>query len=86
MKYVVRLESRAEHELKRLPRHVLRAVDAKLVALAENPRPPGTVKLQGQETEGWRVRVGEYRILFRVDDSARVVSVYHIRPRGGAYR
>lgn len=86
MSYDVRLESRAERELKRLPRHVLRAVDAKLTALSQNPRPPGTVKLRGREAEGWRVRVGEYRILFTIDESARVISVYRIRPRGAAYR
>jgi mRNA interferase RelE/StbE len=84
--YAVRIEHRAERELKRLPRHVLRAVDAKLAALREHPRPPGTLKLQGRETEGWRVRVGEYRILFTIDEPAKVVSVYRIRSRGSAYR
>jgi len=83
---LVRLEHRAERELRRLPREALRAVDARLAGLAQNPRPPGTVKLRGREAEGWRVRVGEYRILFTVDDSAKVVSVYRIRPRGAAYR
>ena len=86
MSYVVRLEGRAERELRRLPRHVLRAVDAKLLALSQNPRPPGVLKLHGREGKGWRVRVGEYRILFTVDDSAGVVSVYRVRPRGAAYR
>ena len=70
MSYLVRLERRAERELRRLPREVLRAVDAKLVALSRNPRPPGTVKLRGRDTEGWRLRVGEYRIHFTVDDPA----------------
>jgi mRNA interferase RelE/StbE len=84
--YLVRLEGRAERELRRLPPHVLRAVDAKLLALAHNPRPAGALKLHGREGEGWRARVGEYRILYRADDSARVVSVYRIRPRGSAYR
>ena len=86
MSYVVRLERRAERELRQLPRHVLRAVDAKLMALSQNPRPSGTVKLRGREAEGWRVRVGEYRILFTIDEGERVVSVYRIRPRGAAYR
>jgi mRNA interferase RelE/StbE len=84
--HTVRLERRAERELRHLPPNVLRAVDAKLLALSQNPRPPGTVKLSGRQTEGWRVRVGEYRILFTVDDAAKVVSVYRIRPRGAAYR
>lgn len=86
MSYLVRLEGRAERELRRLPGHVLRAVDAKLVALSDNPRPPGVLKMHGREGEGWRVRVGECRILYQIDDPARVVSVYRIRPRGSAYR
>ena len=86
MSYLVRVERRAERDLRRLPPDALRAVDAKLVALAQNPRPPGTLKLHGREAEGWRVRVGEYRILFTVDHDAKVVSVYRIRPRGSAYR
>ena len=86
MSYVVQLERGAERELKRLPDRVLRAVDAKLVALSRNPRLRGTVKLRGREAEGWRVRAGEYRILFTIDESKKVVSVYRIRHRGAAYR
>jgi mRNA interferase RelE/StbE len=84
--YSVQFESAAERELVRLPDHVLNRVDAKILALREDPRPNGCLKLQGQEGPGWRVRVGEYRILYRIDDDAHVVSIYRIRPRGSAYR
>jgi mRNA interferase RelE/StbE len=84
--YTVRLESRAERQLKALPDDVLRRVDAKLRALATIPRPRGVKKLQGREGEGWRVRVGDYRILYTVDDAARLVSVYRIDLRARAYR
>ena len=86
MSYSVRLEASAERDLEHLPQQVLRRLDTKLVALAANPRPNGSTKLQGREGLGWRVRVGEYRILYTVDDDARVVSVYRIRTRGDAYR
>ena len=86
MSYAVRLEASAERELKRLPSDVLLRVDAMLMSLGENPRPPGVVKLHGREGEGWRVRVGDYRILYTIDDKAQVVSVYRIRPRSTAYR
>ena len=85
MSYTVRLESSAEHELRHLPPDVLRRIDAKLTALAREPRPRGAVKLQGREQNEWRVRVGDYRLLYTVDDDARVVSVYRIRSRGSAY-
>jgi mRNA interferase RelE/StbE len=86
VRYTVRLESSAEHDLRHLPKDVLKRVDAKLAALVRQPRPRGAVKLQAREDDGWRVRVGDYRVLYTVDDAAGVVSVYHIRPRGSAYR
>ena len=86
MTYLVRLESKAEHDLGDLSGDALRRVDSKLTALARNPRPRGAVKLQGREYTGWRIRVGNYRILYTIDDAAGVVSVYRIRPRGSVYR
>lgn len=85
MDYTVRLEHRAEQELRGLPQNILRRVDAKLRALASNPRPRGVVKLSGRTGEGWRVRVGNYRILYRIQDDARVVEVYRIKHRREAY-
>ncbi len=86
MSYSVRLDRSAERELKRLPAKVLGRVDAKLGALAEDPRPRGAVKLQGRGGEGWRIRVGSYRILFTIDDAAKVVTVYRIGLRSSVYR
>ena len=86
MNYTVRLESSAERDMKRLTHDVLRRVDAKLQSLAREPRPRGVAKLQGSEGEGFRVRVGNYRILYTIDDGTRTVSVYRVRPRPTAYR
>jgi mRNA interferase RelE/StbE len=84
--YPVRLERGAERQLQALPTDVLQRVDAKLRALTGNPRPRGVRKLQGREVEGWRVRVGGYRVLYTVDDDARVVTIYRIDQRARAYR
>ncbi len=86
MSYTLRLEATAERDLGHLSRDVLRRVDSKLMSLARNPRPRGAIKLEGREGLGWRIRVGEYRILYTIDDNTKVVSVYRIRPRGDAYR
>ena len=86
MSYTVAVETSAERDLKRLPRDILRRVDAELMALSQNPRPHGIVKLQGREGEGWRIRIGAYRILYTIDDDARIVSVYRIRLRARVYR
>jgi mRNA interferase RelE/StbE len=84
--YKLRLESAAEHDLEHISRDMLRRIDSKLTTLARNPRPRGAIKLQGRECIGWRVRIGDYRILYTIDDDSKIVSVYRIRPRGSAYR
>jgi mRNA interferase RelE/StbE len=81
VRYVVLLESRAEKELKALPEETLKRVDIKLRALSLNPRPRGTAKLKGKESEGWRLRIGDYRILYQIDDKENVVRIYRIKHR-----
>jgi mRNA interferase RelE/StbE len=58
---------------------------AKLEALAENPRPAGVTKLQG-EANAWRIRVGDYRVLYTIEDRRPVVLVIKIGHRRDVYR
>jgi mRNA interferase RelE/StbE len=53
--------------------------------LAENPRPPGCRKLVGGEGD-WRLRVGDYRVLYEINDMRKVVRVLHVKHRREAYR
>lgn len=84
MSYTVRLKPRAERELNRLPIGVARRVWEKLLTLESEPRPRGAVKLEG--IDGYRIRVGDYRIIYLVDDDARVVDVARIAHRREIYR
>jgi mRNA interferase RelE/StbE len=86
VRYVVLLESQAEKELKSLPQGVLKRVDTKLQALSLNPRPRGVAKLKGKESEGWRLRIGDYRLLYQIDDKENVVRIYRIKHRREVYR
>ena len=86
MRCVVLLESRAEKELKSLPEGVLKRVDTKLQALSLNPRPRGATKLKGKESEGWRLRIGDYRILYQIDDKENAIRIYRIKHRREVYR
>lgn len=52
--------------------------------LAVNPRPAGCIKLVG-ESDQWRVRVGDWRIVYRIEDGRLVVVVIRVAPRGGVY-
>ena len=84
--YVVQLERRAEREMRNLPHHVINRIDAVFQQLESNPRPPGVVKLSGRSGDSWRIRVGAYRILYRIDDENHRVKVYRIKHRGTVYR
>ena len=86
MSYVILLERQAEKELRSLPPQILRRIDKRLLALANKPWPRGSIKLKGKESEGWRIKTGDYRILYTVDKSKKVIKVYRIKHRREAYR
>jgi len=83
--YEVRILRRAMRDILRLPREDARRVSIRIDALSATPRPPGVRKLRGAEGL-FRLRVGDYRILYEVDDAAQVVTVYRVRHRREAYR
>jgi mRNA interferase RelE/StbE len=83
--YRVLLERSAERDLRRLTPPVHDRVIAALQALAGNPRPPSCRKLTGSERD-WRVRVGDYRVVYEIEDAIRVVRVHRIRHRREVYR
>lgn len=85
MSYQVDIAPAAQRDVKRLPFEILRKVDAIVLALALHPRPHGGIKLEGAEDE-YRVRVGDYRILYVIDDTAKRVTIAHVRHRREAYR
>jgi mRNA interferase RelE/StbE len=67
------LTSAAQREVLRLPPDAAARVRGPLRALAANPQPPGAIQLTGSRF--WRVRVGDLRIVYVIDDEARVVRV-----------
>jgi mRNA interferase RelE/StbE len=72
-------------QLQQLPRPVFTAALKAIVALAGEPRPAGCVKLAGS-TNDWRVRIGEYRIVYEIDDKAGRVTVFSVAHRREVYR
>ena len=86
MSYRVLIDPRAARQLESLPKVIIERVDKTILSLASDPRPPGTKRLQGKLHEGWRVRVGQYRILYKIDDEARAVSIFDIGHRREIYR
>ena len=82
--YEVTLASSAEREIKSLPKSVQRRVKRMIDSLRINPRHRGTIKLKGRE-DIYRIRVGDYRIIYTVNDKKRLVDVSYVRHRSRAY-
>lgn len=83
--YEVIVAGRAAREIADLPPTVAERVYHRLEALARDPRPRGVKKLRG-EPELWRIRIGDYRVLYAVDDDTRAIDVIRVRHRSTVYR
>jgi mRNA interferase RelE/StbE len=83
-KYSVEMKPSARKELERLPGKLIERIFPKLEGLALEPRPAGCKKLKGGQRE-WRIRVGDYRVVYTVDDEKLLVSVMRIRHRSEVY-
>jgi mRNA interferase RelE/StbE len=64
---------------------VVARVWARIQALAAQPRPPGCRKVQGEE-DVWRIRVGDFRVLYEIKDATRIIDIVAVRHRSDAYR
>lgn len=84
MTYTVDIERSAIVSLSRMPRPDQKRITEKLEALKVDPRPAGAIKLAG--TEGWRIRSGDYRIVYLIEDTIRIVTVTRIAHRKNVYR
>lgn len=84
MKYRLVLAAGVSKRLSALDSRTLRRIEIALDFLVENPRPPKSKKLVGRV--GYRIRVGDYRILYEVKDQEIVVLVFRIAHRREAYK
>lgn len=82
--YRVALTTSAERELRRLTGPLVARLMTRLERLAADPRPAGCRKLQGGDRE-WRIRVGDYRIIYEINDRACTVDVTRIAHRRNVY-
>ena len=75
----------AARELEALPQPIRRRVGRAIGELAVDPRPPGAKLLSGADRR-WRVRVGDYRILYRIEDNLVLVVIVRVGHRSDVYR
>jgi mRNA interferase RelE/StbE len=83
-KYTLEIKPSAGKELDALDDALFARIDRKIMLLAENPRPPGCKKLRGHK-DHWRIRVGDWRVLYVIDDAAKRVSVTRLAHRREVY-
>jgi mRNA interferase RelE/StbE len=82
--YKVLIKRSAAKELEGLPPKVRHRIASKIEGLGTTPRPPGSEKLSGQDK--YRVRQGDYRMVYAIDDDAQTATVFKIDHRRDVYR
>jgi mRNA interferase RelE/StbE len=84
-RYAVEIKQSTRKELERLSDSLLARISERIEGLSTNPRPPGCKKLRGYK-DLWRIRVGNYRIVYILDDLHKIVSITRIAHRGDIYK
>ena len=79
LEYEINISSPAQKDLDDLADTDYRRIDQRIVALATEPRPPGTSKLKDLV---YRIRVGPWRVIYLIDDKQRVIVIQRVRRRG----
>lgn len=82
MKYLIKIIHRAEKDALK-SRH-FESIKKKIISFAETPRPHGCKKLTSEE--GYRIRSDDFRILYRIDDSAKEIIIYRVKHHKEVYR
>lgn len=83
--YTVEWRPNAEKELAKLDKPVRARIVRRVEALANDPRPSGVLKLTGPDNL-WRIRIGDYRVIYTIQDDRLIVSVVRVANRGAVYR
>ncbi len=82
--YRILLERRAEKDLDALDQSLRKRIVERVLLLAENPRPHDSKKLEGSRN-AWRIRIGDWRVVYEIADKNREVKIYLIKHRNKIY-
>jgi mRNA interferase RelE/StbE len=84
MKYTILIERYAQKQIMKLSHEDIPLIKSAIASLANNPRPFGCKKLKGESA--WRIRVGNYRVIYEIDDGKVIVTVVSVGHRKNIYR
>jgi len=82
--YKIFILPQAEKDLDNLQIKIFNQMKNKISSLSNNPRPSGCLKLTVEE--GYRLKTGDYRILYRIDDKEKIIYIYRIKHRKEVYK
>lgn len=85
MSYVIIVSKATQKQIDDLPQEIQERVDEKIQLLADAPRPNGATKLKGFKNE-YRIRVGDYRVRYEIDDAKQAIEVLQCKHRRDVYR
>ncbi len=85
MSYELVIERRAEKDLKKLDQTLFAEIVAKIKGLAGKPHPKSSKKIRGSQND-WRLRVGDYRVLYEIDNKTKTIKIMRVKHRREAYR
>ena len=83
--YEILIEDSAEKDLLKLPQETVERILKHILPLEDNPRFPGTRKITGSRND-WRIRVGDYRVVYEILDERKIVRIFKIKHRKDVYR
>lgn len=84
--YQIRFKKKAQKELQSLPKSIIKIVVASIDNLSSNPRPRGSKKLRGSKENLWRIRIGNYRIIYLIEDTIKILVIRKIGHRKDIYK
>ena len=85
MKYAIQIRPSAQKAISKIEKKFAQEIIKRIDLLATDPRPHGSIKLSG-EKNAYRTRVGKYRIIYEIYDSAVLISVINVDHRKDIYR
>lgn len=85
IEYALQFTRAARRELEALDTAMVQRLFSSIERLAREPRPRGCRKVRGADNL-WRIRIGDYRVLYTIDDQARIIDILAVRHRSDAYR
>lgn len=85
-KYQILVSPRAKKDLKKIDAAQIKYIDASILKLEKMPFPPGVKRLIARDVAQYRIRVGDYRILYDVDEKNKVVLILRVGHRKDIYR